>query len=133
MKTIRENSELNKRLFWLEDIDDGYLEKIYQSSSCIIAASYGEGFGLPLIEAAFKNTHIIARDIPVFREVAGEHAYYFNGLNPEDLADAVKKWVKIYEAGDHPKSKNIKVLTWKESASNLVSALLKQYESHNLL
>ena len=132
VKTIRENSELNKRLFWLEDIDDGYLEKIYQSSSCIIAASYGEGFGLPLIEAASKNTHIIARDIPVFREVAGEHAYYFNGLNPEDLADAVKKWVKIYEAGDHPKSKNIKVLTWKESASNLVSALLKQYESHNL-
>ena len=129
---IKGNPKLNKRLFWLEGIDDGYLEKIYQSSSCIIAASYGEGFGLPLIEAASKNTHIIARDIPVFREVAGEHAYYFNGLNPEDLAGAVKEWVKLYKAGDQPKSKNIKILTWEESSSNLVSVLLKQYESHNL-
>ena len=29
---------------------------------------------------------IIARDIPVFREVAGDHAFYFRGSIPEALS-----------------------------------------------
>ena len=34
----------------------------------------------PLIEAAKCERPIIARDIPVFREIAGEHAYFFSGM-----------------------------------------------------
>lgn len=44
------------------------------SSTCLIAASFGEGFGLPLIEAAQHGLPIMARDIAVFREVAKEYA-----------------------------------------------------------
>ena len=47
------HSELNKRLFgFLKGINDEFLEQVYSASTCLIAASYGEGFGLPLIEAA---------------------------------------------------------------------------------
>lgn len=52
---LRMHPELGKRLFWLEGISDEYLEKIYAASTCLIAASYGEGFGLPLIEADRKS------------------------------------------------------------------------------
>ena len=90
---LRHHPEQGKRLFWLEGISDEYLEKIYAASTCLIAASEGEGFGLPLIEAAQHKLPIIARDIPVFREVAGEHAHYFNGLEPQVLADAIKHWL----------------------------------------
>ena len=77
IENIKAHSELNKRLFWQEGISDEYLENIYAESTCLIAASEGEGFGLPLIEAAQKGKPIIARDIKVFREVAGDYAYYF--------------------------------------------------------
>ena len=62
---------------------------------------------------------IIARDIPVFREVAGEHAFYFSGSAPENLASAVTRWLKMYQEGDYPKSETMPWLSWKESASQL--------------
>ena len=47
-----------------------------------LVASEGEGFGLPLIEAARHKPPIIARDIAVFREVANGHVLYFAGREP---------------------------------------------------
>ena len=77
VEKLRHHPELGKRLFWLEGISDEYLEKVYATCVCLIAASEDEGFGLPLIEAARHRIPILARDIPVFREVAGDHASYF--------------------------------------------------------
>jgi glycosyltransferase involved in cell wall biosynthesis len=122
---IKNHPELNKRLFWLEGISDEYLEKVYAASTCLIAASYGEGFGLPLIEAAQKGIPILARDIPVFREVAGEHAAYFKADTPEQLAQAIQNWIRNFQAGTHPKSDRMPYLTWKESAQMLLDKVCK--------
>lgn len=124
VEKLRNHPEVGKRLFWLEGISDEYLEKIYAASTCLIAASEGEGFGLPLIEAAQHKLPIIARDIPVFREVAGEHAYYFKGLAAEGLAVAIDDWLKLYEEGRHPTSDSMPWLTWEESAEQLKRVLL---------
>jgi glycosyltransferase involved in cell wall biosynthesis len=91
----------------------------------LIAASEGEGFGLPLIEAARHKLPIMARDIPVFREVAGEHAFYFAGERPEALAQAVKEWLTLYHKGKHPKSDAMPWLTWAQSAERLQEILLR--------
>lgn len=124
VQRIKEHPENGKRLFWLEDISDEFLNEVYSNSNCLIAASYGEGFGLPLIEAAQKKIPIIARDIPVFREVAGDHAFYFSSEKPEDLAKAIQQWIKLYKQGDHPTSDNLPWLTWKESAQNLMEIMI---------
>lgn len=121
---LRSHPELNKRLFWLEGISDEYLGEVYRASTCLIAASYGEGFGLPLIEAAQHKIPIIARDIPVFREVAGGHAFYFDSNTPSGLAAEIKEWLGLYEKREHPASDDMPWLTWKESARNLVSIIL---------
>ncbi|ADW16717.1 glycosyl transferase group 1 [Desulfobulbus propionicus DSM 2032] len=124
VEQLRTHPENGKRLFWLEGISDEYLEKLYAVSACLIAASFGEGFGLPLIEAAKRKLPIIARDIPVFREVAGEHAYYFNDTPQENLSQAILNWLKLYKTSDHPKSCSMPWFTWKESASRLASLCL---------
>ena len=125
------HKELGQRLFWLEGISDEYLEKIYDACTCLIMASEGESFGLPLIEAAQHKLPIIARDIPVFREVAGKHAFYFKNSNePEVLAGAIKEWMKLYEQNKHPKSDTMPWLTWKESTKNLVDILLGRQEPY---
>ena len=89
---LRSHPEWGRRLFWVSRASDEYLERIYATSSCLIAAAEGEGFGLPLIEAARHGLPIIARDIPVFREVAGAHAFYFEG-DSDVLAEAIKQWL----------------------------------------
>jgi glycosyltransferase involved in cell wall biosynthesis len=112
---LRQHPELGKRLFWLDSISDEYLEKVYAACICLIAASEGEGFGLPLIKAAQHKLPIIARDIPVFREVAGDHAYYFSGSKPEDLAKAIEQWLILDLKGMSPQSASIPWLTWQGS------------------
>jgi len=118
---LRRHPESGKRLFWLEGISDEYLEKVYAASGCLIAASEGEGFGLPLIEAAQHRLAIIARDIPVFKEVSGEHAFYFSGLEPVDLANAISAWLDLNEKGLAPQSIGMPWLTWRESARQLIA------------
>ena len=133
-KKLRSHAELNQRLFWLEGISDEYLEKVYAASTCLVAASYGEGFGLPLIEAAQHGLPILARDIPVFREVAGDYAAYFNAETPNELAVAMKSWLSDYQKNKHPKSSGMNYLTWKESGAMLLEKVC-QFEtiscSHN--
>ena len=128
---LRKHKESGNRLFWLEGISDEYLEKIYAASTCLIAASEGEGFGLPLIEAAQHKLPIIARDIPVFREVAGEHAYYFDGLDPESLTQAIQNWLKLKSESRAPSSEDMPWLTWEQSVQQLIKKILptKQYSA----
>jgi len=121
---LRNHPQLNKRLFWLDGISDEYLEKVYSAASCLLAASQGEGFGLPLIEAAQHQLPILARGLPVFREVAGEHAAFFEGDSAQSLADAIAQWLKDYRDGSTIDSVNMPWLTWKQSAEQLKRALL---------
>ena len=121
---IRNHSQYGKRLFWLEGISDEYLERIYSASTCLLAASEAEGFGLSLIEAAQKKLPILARDIPVFREVAGEHASYFKGMPPENLVQAIKSWLELSKQGKVPSSEDMPWLTWKESTNMLMGNIL---------
>jgi FkbM family methyltransferase len=120
---LQRHPEIGKRLFWMAGIGDDYLDEIYRAAACVIAPSEGEGFGLPLIEAAQHGTPLLVRDIPVFREVAGDHASYFDGSDASNLADAVREWLTLWRDGSHPRSDAMPWLTWEESARQLVAAL----------
>jgi len=115
-KKINRSRFLGRKIFWLQGISDEYLNALYREATCLMAASVGEGFGLPLIEAAQYQKPIIARDIPVFREVAGEHAFYFDSTDAAGLAESVKEWLELYKDDKHPKSDKMPWLTWDESA-----------------
>lgn len=124
VEDIEKSTENGKRLFWLNSISDSYLEEVYKSSTCLIVASEGEGFGLPLIEAAQHKLPIIARDLPVFREVAQEYAYYCkDSKDPDIFVKAVEDWIELYERDEHPKSDEMPWLSWGESKDRLLEAI----------
>jgi glycosyltransferase involved in cell wall biosynthesis len=124
IKRMRQHDEAGKRFIWLERADDDQLVAMYHSSAALLAASEGEGFGLPLIEAAQYGLPVIARDLPIFREVAGEHAAYFDGLEPEAIADAVESWVREREAGHTATSTGIPWITWREATDQLTDVVI---------
>jgi glycosyltransferase involved in cell wall biosynthesis len=121
---IDNHPENGKRLFWLKGISDEYLDRVYQNSTCLIAASMNEGFGLPLIEAARHSVPVIARDIPVFREVAEENVFYFSGESGEQLASAMSQWLRCYRDGTAPQSTGMRWLTWEQSTEQLKVGLI---------
>jgi glycosyltransferase involved in cell wall biosynthesis len=122
---LSEHPLLNKRIFWLDNASDELLKVVYAKSTCLIAASYAEGFGLPLIEAAQQGLPIIARDISVFREVAQQDAFYFDDGEVSVLSEAIQNWLVLYESNSHPKSDNLSWITWEESAKRLITTLLE--------
>jgi len=120
---LRSHPESGRRLFWFESASDHLLQELYATSSALLAASEAEGFGLPLIEAAQHRLPIIARDLPVFREVAGEHAFYFKGTDAADLAQALREWLDQHACGTIPSSEGLRWLTWAQSTQQLLNAV----------
>lgn len=119
IKKIKNHPQFGKQLFWFDRISDETLMEIYKSSSVLLALSEAEGFGLPLIEAGHYQLPIIARNIPIFNEVCGNGAFYINSTCSEELIIEIEQWQEDYDKQVHPKSKDIKSLSWKESTHQL--------------
>jgi len=121
---LTDHEEQEKRLFWLQGISDEYLTLIYENASCLLAASEGEGFGLPLIEAAKHGIPIMARDIPVFREVGQGSASYFSASHSRDLYLAIENWLTGRDQYMHIESCDLPVLTWEQCTKNIKNYLV---------
>jgi glycosyltransferase involved in cell wall biosynthesis len=124
IERLQVHPEAGRRLFWLGGISDQYLEIIFKESKCLLMASYGEGFGLPLIEASHYGLPLVVRDIPVFREVAADHAYFFqDSRDPSVLASAIKEWLVLYKQEKHPSSVGVASQSWGDSANHVLNII----------
>jgi glycosyltransferase involved in cell wall biosynthesis len=119
---ISHHPELGQRLFWFDSISDEGLERLYQMATAVVLPSEAEGFGLPLVEAAAHGKPIIARDIAVFREIGAEGAFYFAG-SADELATALRDWLKLWDASCAPSSAAVERVTWRESTQHLYDAI----------
>ncbi|MGY4726323.1 glycosyltransferase family 4 protein [Burkholderia pyrrocinia] len=120
---IERHPEAGKRLLWLPELSDTELAELYANADGFLMASEGEGFGLPLIEAARYGTPVFVRDIAIFREVAGKHATYFSGRNPEELVPQLEIWLDALANGKAQSSELMPVLSWQDSYGMLKAHL----------
>ena len=84
----------------IDSCNDDDLATWIAGARALLMPSFVEGFGLPVVEALRLGTPVIASDLPVYREIAGEIPTY---LDPAD-ADA---WARTCEAftGEDPERK----------------------------
>ncbi|MCI5059341.1 MAG: glycosyltransferase family 4 protein, partial [Flavobacteriales bacterium] len=122
---LNNHEQMNKRLFWFDNASDELLSELYKISTVFLMASRGEGFGLPIIEAAQNGLPIISRDLPVFKEVAGHHAYYFSGKTGSQLATDILKWFDLLAKGTYPRSHDMPYLTWRQSTDDLLKCIFE--------
>jgi alpha-1,2-rhamnosyltransferase len=66
-----------EKLFWFSDFDDFDLAQAYSRSHALIVSSFGEGFGIPMVEASFFAKPTIVLDTPIAREVLGSSGRFF--------------------------------------------------------
>lgn len=73
--------------------DNGVTDEQYQAAlaeaTAMVTACRDEGFGIPLIEGEVAGTPLIISDIPLYHEVGGDAAVFFDQESPEAFAMAV--------------------------------------------
>lgn len=109
-------------------LDDAQLAEVLGRARALLFPSYAEGFGIPLVEALAAGIPVIASELDVFRETAGD----IPDLLPADDEDA---WIAalIDYAGDSSarrerqleRLKDYKVPTWAEHFAR-IDALLEE-------
>jgi glycosyltransferase involved in cell wall biosynthesis len=70
--------------------DEEQLRELYADSATYAATSRYEPFGLAPVEAALSRCALVVNDIPVFRELWEDAAFYFDRNNAESLAGAIR-------------------------------------------
>jgi glycosyltransferase involved in cell wall biosynthesis len=120
---LRAHPEMGHRLHWFTNADDDTLHTLYEGASGVLVASEGEGFGLPILEAAVHAKPLLIRDLPVFREVARNGAHYFRANTSSDFARELSEWLMALETGTATSPNELPVQSWAQSARQLLRLL----------
>lgn len=72
--------------------DDAQLSTWLSHARALLFPSFAEGFGMPLAEALAHTVPVIASDLPVFHEIAGEVPDYLDPLNGLAWLEMVKAY-----------------------------------------
>jgi glycosyltransferase involved in cell wall biosynthesis len=121
LKRIGQHPQLGSHLFFLDTADDDQLWREYITADALIANSEAEGYGLPLIEAAAVGLPILARRIESFVEIAGDHAFYLDSGESENIVDSIIEWCSMASAGTNPDSRAIRVNNWTKAAEEVLA------------
>ena len=90
-KFIKENNLINRVLFTNDNFID--IGTLYQQALCYINPSVEEGFGMTNLEALANKCPVICSDIPVFREILGNFASYFNPFLATSLINCLNEMI----------------------------------------
>lgn len=108
---------------------DGASDEDYQAAllraTALVSASRDEGFGLPVVEAMAVGTPALLSDIPIFREIGGETAGYFDPDRVDSFVAAVRELEDDAEWGRRSRAarERAKLFTWQRAAQQLLLVL----------
>lgn len=103
-------------------VSEGELLYLFRHAEALIYPSKDEGFGIPLVDAWKEGCPVLCSDIPVFHEIMGQYADYFNCESANSLASKLKEhkgrisWV---ERTPPPIE-----YSWERTAALLIKALI---------
>jgi glycosyltransferase involved in cell wall biosynthesis len=95
---LAESLGLAGRVRFLGHVPYRDILRYYRGAVALALPSLLETFGHPMLEAMLAGTPIVAADLPVFREIAGDIALYFQPDDPAALARAVDQLRRDPEA-----------------------------------
>ena len=121
IKKIQSDPAYGDKICYFDHASDADVGYAYRHAACLIQASAGEGFGLPLIEASNYQIPVLCSDIQVFHEVAGNAVNYFDRNNQKEIIDCIER----FERGEDIKDSSvIKKTSWKESTDKIYQMIV---------
>jgi glycosyltransferase involved in cell wall biosynthesis len=84
----------NKKIEYLDIIDNKKLEHLYKVASFSCFVSYYEGFGLPIAESLWRGTPVLTANYGSMKEVASVGGCYtINTKNKDDIYNALEEMI----------------------------------------
>ena len=114
-------------------ITPGYISEeekqaLYSNAASFVLPSHYEGFGMPILEAMQHRVPVVVSDLPVFHEVAGDAAVYFDKDKPEDIVEKLSGLLTdqgLRESLQEKGQAQLKKFNWDDNAQRVVTALTK--------
>ena len=82
---------LRGHVFEASGLSTAGLAELVAGARALLMPSFAEGYGIPIIEALTVGTPVLASDIAVHREVAGERARYLHPLDGPSWTAAIEE------------------------------------------
>ena len=114
---------------YLGYVQDEELPVIYKASLAFVYPSLSEGFGLQGLEAILSKTILLASDIPVFREVYGDNALFFDPHDAESLVNQIDFVLKLTPGERESRIQKAREFAKKYSWTNTARETLNIYNS----
>lgn len=114
-------------------VPDDKLGNLLINSSAFVFPTLSEGFGLPGLEAMGVGTLVLASNIPVLKEVYKNNAIYFDPINPEAMAEVMKKTLEMSESERGKKIREakefVKIYSWDKMAKETLKIYAESCDS----
>ena len=92
-EVVKKYKNSGKVIFYFNPTEED-LVFFYKNASALIHPSLSEGFGLPLVEAAYFGLPVIASNISVFKEVLGNEYVSFDPENSRDIQIKIESFLQ---------------------------------------
>lgn len=89
---------LKGRVIEIADCNDQQLYNLLQHAQALLFPSFVEGYGMPLVEALAVGLPVLASDLPVFHEIAGDIPHYLDPLDGPTWMRCIMAYCHV----DHP-------------------------------
>jgi glycosyltransferase involved in cell wall biosynthesis len=113
--------DVQSRVYQVTFKNNDELAGYYQDAEVVVFPSWIEGFGIPQLEAMTCGCPIACSDIPVFHEITGDVAEYFDPKDTESIRSAIVRASRIGRNGQS----RAKEFSWDKMAEQTI----KVYES----
>jgi glycosyltransferase involved in cell wall biosynthesis len=109
-----------------EYLPDAVIADFYRLADALLFPSREEGFGIPIIEAAFGRLPVFCADIPVLRELGGDDVSYFDpDESPRNVAKRIIKRLEA-EATSRWARRAKHAYTWEQIYSLHIAPLIQE-------
>jgi glycosyltransferase involved in cell wall biosynthesis len=115
---------LAEHIHILGEVPYAEIQSWYAGAELFVFPSYLETFGHPLLEAMASDVPVVAADIPVFREVGGDAAFYADPHSADAFARAMQDALEVTLAREmliKRGRERVREFSWDASAERLVS------------
>lgn len=104
----------------------GYVDQqdspaLYQVAALFVMPSLYEGFGMPVLESMASGTPVLASDIPVLREVGGQHASYTDTQDVEAFSSALSEALSAPVTSPDELRRHARQYSWSENVKKIIN------------
>ena len=85
------NDGLDNQIYLYSGLSNNEVKYLYKLAFAFVFPSVYEGFGIPILESMASSTPLILSDLPVFKEIAKDHAVFFDPYDIESIADSIHR------------------------------------------